>query len=147
MQFWNKWKKALKPRRGVKLKLGKYVPVCLVAQLFLTLCNAMDCRLPGSSVHGDAPGKNTGVGSVAISFSRGSSQPRDRTQVSHTAGGFFTVWATREAQDYSRQGAYPFSRGSSRPRNRTGISCIKGVFSTGWATRDTQIYTYTCVFK
>ena len=34
---------------------------------------------------------------VAMSPSRGSSQPRDRTQVSHIAGGFFTVWATREA--------------------------------------------------
>ena len=34
---------------------------------------------------------------VAISFSRGSSQPRDRTQVSHIAGGFFTSWATGEA--------------------------------------------------
>ena len=35
---------------------------------------------------------------VAIPFSRGSSQPRDRTQVSHAASGFFTSWATREAQ-------------------------------------------------
>ena len=35
---------------------------------------------------------------VAFPFSRGSSQPRDQTQVSHIAGGFFTSWATREAQ-------------------------------------------------
>ena len=35
---------------------------------------------------------------VALPFSRGSSQPRDRTQVSHTAGGFFTNWAIRETQ-------------------------------------------------
>ena len=34
---------------------------------------------------------------VAFLFSRGSSQPRDRTQVSRTAGGFLTSWATREA--------------------------------------------------
>ena len=33
-----------------------------------------------------------------IPFSRESSQPRDQTQVSHIAGGFFTIWATREAQ-------------------------------------------------
>ena len=33
---------------------------------------------------------------VAFPLSRGSSQPRDRTQVSHIAGGFFTSWATRE---------------------------------------------------
>ena len=37
---------------------------------------------------------------VAFPFSRGSSQPRDRTQVSHIAGGFFTIWVTREAQEY-----------------------------------------------
>ena len=38
--------------------------------------------------------------SVAILFSRGSSQPRDRMQVSHIAGRFFTGWTTREAQEY-----------------------------------------------
>ena len=37
---------------------------------------------------------------VAFPFSRGSSQPRDQTQVSHVAGRFFTRWATREAQEY-----------------------------------------------
>ena len=37
---------------------------------------------------------------VAFPFSRGSSQPSDRTQVSHIAGRFFTSWATREAQEY-----------------------------------------------
>ena len=36
---------------------------------------------------------------VAFSFSRGSSQPRDRTQVSHIEGRFFTSWATTEAQE------------------------------------------------
>ena len=37
---------------------------------------------------------------LAFPFSRESSQPRDQTQVSHIAGGFFTSWATREAQEY-----------------------------------------------
>ena len=37
---------------------------------------------------------------VAFTFSRGSSQPRDRTQVFCIAGGFFTSWAMREAQEY-----------------------------------------------
>ena len=37
---------------------------------------------------------------VAMSSSRGSSQPGDRTQLFHTAGGFFTVWATEEVQEY-----------------------------------------------
>ena len=38
----------------------------LVAQLCLTLCDIMDCSPPGPSVHGDSPGKNTGVGCHAI---------------------------------------------------------------------------------
>ena len=37
---------------------------------------------------------------VAMPSSRGSSQPKDQTQVSHVVGGFFTIWATREAQEY-----------------------------------------------
>ena len=40
--------------------------VCLVTQLCPTLCDRMDCSLPGFSVHGDSPGKNTGVGCQAI---------------------------------------------------------------------------------
>ena len=42
------------------------------------------------------PGQNTGVGS--LSLLQGIFQPRDQTQVSCIAGGFFTNWATREAQ-------------------------------------------------
>ena len=41
--------------------------LCLVIQLCLTLCNPMDYSPPGSSVLGDSPGKNTGVGHHALS--------------------------------------------------------------------------------
>ena len=40
--------------------------LCLVAQSCPTLCDPMDYSLPGSSVHGDSPGKNTGVGCHAL---------------------------------------------------------------------------------
>ena len=40
--------------------------LCLVSQSCLTLCNPMDCSPPGSSVYGDSPGKNTGVGCHAL---------------------------------------------------------------------------------
>ena len=40
--------------------------MCLVAQSCLTLCCPMDCSQPGSSVHGDFPGKNTGMGCHAL---------------------------------------------------------------------------------
>ena len=36
--------------------------LCLVPELCPTLCDPVDCSLPGSSVHGESPGKNTGVG-------------------------------------------------------------------------------------
>ena len=68
---------------------------CEVAQSCPTLCNPMDCSLPGSSTQGIFQARV--LEWVAISFSKGSSQPRDRIQVSRTAGKRFTVWATREA--------------------------------------------------
>ena len=42
------------------------VLLCSVAQLCPTLCNPMCCNPPGSSVHGDSPGKNAGVGCHAL---------------------------------------------------------------------------------
>ena len=57
------------------------------------------CSPLGSSVHGDSPGQNI-LEWVAMPSSRGSSQPRDWTQVPSIAGWFFTIWATREAQEY-----------------------------------------------
>ena len=54
-----------------------------VAQSCPTLCNPMDCSLPGSSVHEIFQARVRVW--VAISFSRGSSRPRDQTQVSHIA--------------------------------------------------------------
>ena len=58
-----------------------------------TLCNPMDytvCGILQARI----------LEWVTFPFSRGPSQPRGRTQVSHIAGGFFTSWATREAQEY-----------------------------------------------
>ena len=63
------------------------------------LCESVDCSLPGSSVHGILQARI--LEWVAISFSRGSSQPRDRTQVFHIAGRCFTLWATLICQQRS----------------------------------------------
>ena len=67
----------------------------LVAQSCPTLCNPMDCSPAGSSVHGLLQARI--LEWVAIPISRRTSQPRDRTQVSCIAGGFFTLWDTKEA--------------------------------------------------
>ena len=58
------------------------------------LCDPTDCTLPGSSVHGIF--QAIVLEWIAISFSRGSSWPRDRTQVSCIVDRRFTIWATRE---------------------------------------------------
>ena len=74
-------------------------------RLFAT---TVDCSLPGSSFHGIL--QAIILEWVAISFSRGSSQPRDRTQVSRIGGRRFNLLATREAQF---QGGEPQSMGES----------------------------------
>ena len=56
-----------------------------VAQSCPTLCDPVDCSLPGSSVHGIFQARI--LEWVAISFSRGSSRPRDRTLVSSSLSG------------------------------------------------------------
>ena len=64
-----------------------------VVQLCQSLCDPMDYI-----VHGILQARI--LEWVAFLFCRGSSQPRDWTHISHIAGGFFTNWATREAQEY-----------------------------------------------
>ena len=66
----------------------------LVAQSCPAFCNPMDCSPQGSTIHGIFQTRI--LEWVAISFSRGSSQPRDRTQVSRIAGRLFTICATKE---------------------------------------------------
>ena len=65
------------------------VCVCLVIQSCLTLCDLEDRCPPGSSVRGILQARI--LEWVAVLSSRGSSQPRDQTQISHIAGGFFTL--------------------------------------------------------
>ena len=75
--------------------LNKAKAKVLATQLCPTLCDPTNCNPPGSSVHGIL---QAGILEwIVIPFSRGSSQPRDQTQVSHIAGRFFAIWATREA--------------------------------------------------
>ena len=80
-----------KPRTsGSKCKAAVMQLVCyhsVVAQLCPTLCNPMDCSLPGSSVRGIHQARI--LEWVVISFSRRSFPPRDRTRVSCIANGLF----------------------------------------------------------
>ena len=91
---------------------------------------------PSSSVHGDSPGKNTGMGWHALLpgiFPTQGSKPgllncrQILYHLSYQGSPRILEWV-----------AYPFSRGSSQLRNRTGVSCIAGRFFTSLATREVQ---------
>ena len=69
--------------------IGVFLFVCLFSGGQLSKCNTMDSSPPDSSLHGILQARV--LEWVAMPSSRGSSQPRDRTQVSCIAGGFFTV--------------------------------------------------------
>ena len=112
--------------------------LCVVTQSCQTLCNPMDCSPPSSSVHGDSPGKNTGVGCHALlqgifpttGLNPGIAHCRQILyHLSHQSNPKILEWV-----------AYSFSRGSCWPRNRIGVSCIAGGFFTSWATREAQNY-------
>ena len=67
---------------------------CLIDKKCPYFCDPMDYSLPGSSIHGISQARI--LEWVAISFSRGSSWPRDWTQVSCIASRLLTIWANRE---------------------------------------------------
>ena len=77
--------------KSVTMGYTAYVQ-CFVSYSCPTLCDFMDCGLPGSSVHGILQARI--LEWVAMPSSRGSSPPREQTQVSHIAGRFFITWAT-----------------------------------------------------
>ena len=120
--------------------------MCLDAQPCPTLCDPIDCSPPGSSVHGDSLGKNTGMGCQALLqgiFPTQGSNPglphcrRILYHLSHQESPRILEWVT-----------ILFTRGSSRPRNQTRISFIAGRFFTSWATKNHLIkYDSGCLLK
>ena len=71
------------------------IPTLLIFYVKCESCSVVSDSLWPHTVHGILQTRI--LGWVAFPFSRGSSQPRDQTQVSHLVGRFFTNWAIREA--------------------------------------------------
>ena len=101
--IWKLWSKEIKSKFQIQISPNvkshlrenhKRQWVSKVAQSCPTLCDPMDCSLPGTSVHGIF--QAIVLEWIAISFSRGSSQPRDQTRVSHIVDRHFTIWPTSE---------------------------------------------------
>ena len=98
-----------------------------VALLCSTLCDPMNY-----TVHGILQIRI--LEWVAFPFSRGSSQPRDWTQVSLIAIIFYQL-SHKGSPRILEWVVYPFSSRSAQCRNQTGVSCIAGEFFTNWAMR------------
>ena len=89
-----------------------------VAQLCLTLCDPMDYTVQGIL-------QARILEWVAFPFSRGSSQSRDQTPVSHIAGRFFTSRATKEAQEYWSGQPIPSPAGLPDPAIEPGSPALQ----------------------
>ena len=104
------------------------------AQLCLTFCDPMDCSPPGSSVHGDSPGKNTGVGCHALLQGN---LPNPGTEPTSPALLVDSLPSEPPGKPKNTGvGSLSFLHGTTHPRNQTGASCIAGGFFTSWASRE-----------
>ena len=94
--------------------------LCLVAQSCPALCSPMDCSPPGSSVHGDSPGKNTGVGSHAF------------------LQGIFPIQGLKPGLPHCRWSLYRLSQGSHQ-RIQGYLNVITQSISTpAWSVRTSK---------
>ena len=107
-----------------------FAVMCLVTQSCPILATPWTVALTGSSVHGDSPSKNIGVGCHALlqgifptqGLNPGLLHCRQILyHLSHQGNPWILEWV-----------AYPFSRGTSQPRNWTGVSYIASRFFTSW---------------
>ena len=107
--------------------------LCLVAQSFMTLCNSKNCSPSGSSVHGNSPGKNIGLGYHALLYGI---FPTQRLNPGLPQGRILDHLSHQRSPRILEKVVYPFSRGSFQSRNWTGVSCIAGGFFNSWVTRE-----------
>ena len=110
--------------------LLKNVSLCLATQSWLTLSNPVDYSAPGSSVYGDSPGKNIGVGCHAL-LHHPEIKPR-----SHTWQADSLPSEPPGKPKNTGVGSLSLLQGIFPARNQTAVSCIASVFFTSWATRE-----------
>ena len=100
----------------------------------------MDCSPPGSSVHGDSPGQNTGVGSLSLLQGN---LPNPGIKSRSPALQEDSLPAEPQGKP-KNTGLHSLSvlQGSSQPRNQTGVSCPAGRFFNSLATRESLLKEY-----
>ena len=114
------------------------VCVCLVTQSCPTLRIPIGYSPPGSLVHGNSPGKNTGVGCHALL--QGIFPTQGSNPCLLPCRWILLCLSHQESPRILECIAYPFFRGPSQPRNWTRVSFISGRFFTSWATREADLY-------
>ena len=100
----------------------------------------MNCSSPGSSVCEILWVRI--LEWVAIPFSKGSSQPEDRTQVPHIAGRFFTIWATREYHTNKMEMSRILSLPAKQKKTRLRGILIRNPRVTIWSSQFSDRNTY-----
>ena len=113
---------------------GVWIRFLCCAWSRMTLCDPIYCNPPGSSVLGDSPGKNNGVGCHALLqgiFPIQGSNPG----LPHCTQILYRL-SQKGCPRLLEWVAYPFSKGSSQPRSGTRVSCIAGGFFNSWANRE-----------
>ena len=119
--------------------LPAYIQLCVCSSC-LALSIPKDCSPPGSSVHGDSPGKNPGIGCHILlqgifptqGLNLGLTHYRwILYHLSHQGSPRILEWVAK-----------PFSRGISWPRKWTGVSFIAGGFFTSWDTKEAPTFSY-----
>ena len=101
----------------------------------------MDCSLPGSSLHGILQARV--LEWVVISFSKGSSRPRDQTRVSWIPGKRFNLWATREADPLKRPWCWERLRAGGEEGNRGWDSWMASLTPWTWVWVDSGSWWWT----
>ena len=120
---------------SLSIRVCVCVCACSVLKLRPTLCDHMDGRPPGSCVHGDSPGKSTGVGCHFLLLESFLTQGSNLLSP-ELAGGFFTADPPGKPHDVTRR-CQMFARGKSRLQLR--IKVLVGRWQT--ASR------HKCIFR
>ena len=108
--------------------------LCLVAQSCSTLCNPMDCNPPGSSVHGDFPGKNTGVACHTLLQMN---LPNSKIKLRSPALQMDSLPSEPPGKAKNiGVGSLSLLQGIFPTQESTRISCVAGGFFTSWALRE-----------
>ena len=108
---------------------ARTVLLCLVAQSCLTLCDPIDCSPPGFSVHGDSPGKNTGVGCHALLQGI---FPTQGSNPGHPHCRWILYRLSHTGKPKNEWGAFAFSSRSSNP----GIEPRSPAFAGGFLSSE-----------